>query len=329
MRTTARTAVRFGRCILCTQASVPTTLRAVASTRANHITRTLPQAARISALSRVLAQKRDRMTGCEGRSSVNVTQTRERTNPVGQPLGRLMANPARRLVLIGARVPGSGARRARQPLIACHKLAAEQLGEGDIAGVIGGDVVAQAVGATHQRQRRVTVQIDALEVADRGPKPARGQRARKPPPPQHRHRLEVHQIRGGELPAARSSPRARFPSAPSSAIAFASTDASTTINAGRALRRGPRPPAQARPSRRRDGRSGPGPPRYWAARPGARARRRGIAAATAPRRSARRTSAACTPSGTSLTNTFMLTNRYHMGTGGRARRGSLSGGVAR
>ncbi len=81
--------------------------------------------------------------------------------------------------------------------------------------------------------------------------------------------------------APRISPRARRPSAPSSPITFARTEASTTINAGRAPRADPRRPGRVRRRRHDAARSAPAPHRPLAARPSDEALRPGTAEATA------------------------------------------------
>ena len=82
-------------------------------------------------------------------------------------------------------------------------------------------------------------------------------------------------------PAPRISPRARLPSAPSSPITFANTEASTTINAAPVPRADPQRPVRVQRLHPGAGRSAPAPPRPWAARPSAAAHQRGTAAAIA------------------------------------------------
>src|SRR5213080_1705130 len=93
----------------------------------------------------------------------------------------------------------SGSGRRGEACVGGQKLAAEQLGQGDVAGVVGSDVVAQVVGAAHEGEGGVAVEVQELEVVDRGLEPACCEAAGKPAAAEHGDRLDIHQVGCGHL----------------------------------------------------------------------------------------------------------------------------------
>ena len=95
-----------------------------------------------------------------------------------------------------------GAPRARcggQPTVRRDQLTVQPLGQGHVAGVVGADVGAQLEGAPHQSQRWDTLEPQLLQMPDGSLETLLGQRARQPAPAQHRHGIDVDQIRRGDL----------------------------------------------------------------------------------------------------------------------------------
>src|SRR5204863_9278522 len=91
------------------------------------------------------------------------------------------------------------ARRGGAVPVDGEKRTAETFGERDVAGVVGGEVVAQLVGAAHEGEGGVAVELEQLQVVDRGLEPACGEAARKPAATQHGDRLDINQIGCGQL----------------------------------------------------------------------------------------------------------------------------------
>ena len=86
-----------------------------------------------------------------------------------------------------------------QPTVRRDRLALQPLGQGHVTGVVGADVGAQLEGAPHQSQRWDALEPQLLQMPDGGPETLVGQRARQSALAEHRHGLDVDQIRRGDL----------------------------------------------------------------------------------------------------------------------------------
>jgi len=107
-----------------------------------------------------------------------------------------------------------GSRRVGEPLISGQELAAKNLGERHIGGVVRDHVGPELIDASHQREGRIAVQIDGGEVVDRRREPPVGDRARELALAQHSDGFDVDEIRGGDIAGNSDLPRARRPSGP-------------------------------------------------------------------------------------------------------------------
>lgn len=65
--------------------------------------------------------------------------------------------------------------------------------------VIGGHVGTQPVRATHEAKRRDPLQVQPLQVSNRGVEPLVGDRPVQPSLPEHSDRFDVNEIRGREI----------------------------------------------------------------------------------------------------------------------------------
>ncbi len=87
----------------------------------------------------------------------------------------------------------------RQATVGCEQRPTEVFGERHIGGVVGRDVRTELVGATHEWQGGHPNDGEISQIVDCGGEAARGEVAGEPSAPQHRHDLDVDEIRRSEL----------------------------------------------------------------------------------------------------------------------------------
>lgn len=103
--------------------------------------------------------------------------------------------------------------------VAGHKFASEDLCEGDVRGVVGRDVVAKLVGASHESKGGVPIDGHGFEIVNRQREASSRDRLRQPSLSQDGNGLDVDQIRCGDLAS-----RSKFGACPSSVGAIVSDD---------------------------------------------------------------------------------------------------------
>ena len=128
-----------------------------------------------------------------------------RTRPVGAEV-QDRCEDGIRYRLLAREAPSAqeadGAPRARsggQSTVRRDQRAVQPLGQGHVTGVVGADVGAQLEGAPHQSQRWDTLERQLLQMPDGSLETVVGQGPLQPALAQHRHGLDVDQIRCGDL----------------------------------------------------------------------------------------------------------------------------------
>jgi len=87
-----------------------------------------------------------------------------------------------------------------QPDIASQQRTIQNLGEGDVSGVVGSQVGAELKGPPHQGKRRIAVDVDQSKIVDGGRKSTLCDRACQPAFAKHRDGLDINEIWSGEIP---------------------------------------------------------------------------------------------------------------------------------
>ncbi len=91
-------------------------------------------------------------------------------------------------------------RGVSQPDIARQQLTIQNLGEGDVNGVVGSQVGAEVKGSSHQRKRRIAVDVDQSKIVDGGRKSTLCDRACQPALAKHRDGLDINEIWSDQIP---------------------------------------------------------------------------------------------------------------------------------